>query len=120
LLTKNISLDLHSFIEATLDSDRLKLISFLTEEPFSVLDLAEKIGGNPAAIMRHLEVLVEANLVKATDQNCKTVYRFDFKKIELMARRQLSQTQMKSTYLHSTCLKTIWCSSKITLDQMAA
>lgn len=93
MLTKNISLDLHSFIEATLDSDRLKLISFLTEEPFSVLDLAEKIGENPAAIMRHLEVLVEANLVKATDQNGKTVYRFDFKKIELMARRQLSQTQ---------------------------
>jgi len=93
MLTKKISPDLHSFIEATLDSDRLKLISFLTEEPFSVLDLAEKIGENPAAIMRHLEVLVEANLVKATNQNGKTVYRFDSKKIELMARQQLSQPQ---------------------------
>ena len=93
MLTKNISPDLHSFFEATLDSDRLKLISFLTEEPFPVLDLAEKIGGNPAAIMRHLEVLVEANLVKATDQDGKTVYRFDYKKLELMARQQLSQSQ---------------------------
>jgi DNA-binding transcriptional ArsR family regulator len=88
MLTQNISPDLHSFIEATLDSERLKLISFLTEKPFLVLDLAEKKGGNPAAIMRHLEVLVEANLVKATDKDGKTVYRFDSKKLELMARRQ--------------------------------
>jgi predicted transcriptional regulator len=93
MLTKNISPDLHSFIEATLDSDRLKLISFLTEESFSVLDLAEKIGENPAAIMRHLEVLVEANLVKAINQDGETIYRFDSKELELMARRQLSQPQ---------------------------
>ncbi len=90
---KNISPDFQSFIEATSDSDRLKLISFLTEEPFSVVDLAENIGGNPAAIMRYLEILIEANLVKAADQDGATFYRFDSKNLELMARRHLSQPQ---------------------------
>jgi len=92
---KDISPDLHSFTEATLNSDRLKLISFLTEEPFSVVDLAEKIGGNPADILRHLDVLVEANLVKAADQDAKTFSWFDSKNLDLMARQQLSQPQIE-------------------------
>lgn len=90
---KNISLDFHSFNEATSDSDRPKPISFLTKEPFSVLDLAESIGGNPAAIMRHLGLLIEANLVKAADQDGVTFYRFNSKNLELMARWPLSQPQ---------------------------
>ncbi len=93
MAAKNISPDLHSFFEATLDSDRRKLISFLTEEPFSVVDLAENIGGNPAAIMRHLGLLIEANLVKAADQDGVTFFLFDSKNLELMARRHLSQPQ---------------------------
>ena len=88
-----ISPDFQSFIEATSDSDRLKLISFLTEEPFSVVDLAENIGGNPAAIMRYLEILIEANLMKAADQDGATFYRFDSNNLELMARLHLSQPQ---------------------------
>lgn len=90
---KNISPDFQSFIEATSESDRRKLISFLTLELFSVLDLAENIGGNPAAIMKYLELLIEANLVKAADQDGVTFFRFDSKNLELMARRHLSQPQ---------------------------
>jgi DNA-binding transcriptional ArsR family regulator len=90
---KNISPDFQSFIEAISESDRRKLISFLTLELFSVVDLAENIGGNPAAIMRYLELLIEANLVKAADQDGVTFFRFDSKNLELMARRHLSQPQ---------------------------
>ena len=43
--------------------------------------------------MRHLEILIEANLVKADDQDGKTFYRFDSKNLGLMARRHLSQPQ---------------------------
>ena len=93
MAAKNISPDLHSFFEATLDSDRRKLISFLIEEPFSVVDLAENIGEYPAAIMRHLGLLIEANLVKAADQDGVTFYRFDSKILGLVARRHLSQPQ---------------------------
>ena len=117
---KNISLDFHSFNEATSDSDRPKPISFLTKEPFSVLDLAESIGGNPAAIMRHLGLLIEANLVKAADQDGVTFYRFNSKNLELIARRIYLNHKMKLTYLHSTCRKTIRCSTIITLGRMAA
>jgi hypothetical protein len=43
--------------------------------------------------MRYLEILIEANLVKAADQDGVTFYRFDSKNLELMARRHLSQPQ---------------------------
>lgn len=120
MLGNIISPDFQSYIEATSDSDRRKLISFLTEEPFSVVDLAENIGENPAAIMRHLGLFIEANIVKAADQDGKTFYRFNSKNLELMARRHYLNHKIKLTYLQSTCLKTSRCSYIITLGRMAA
>jgi hypothetical protein len=93
MIMKEISPDLYYFLEATLDPNRLKLIFFLIEKPSSVGDLAEKIGGKPSNIMRHLEVLEEANLIKSADQDGKIVYQFDSKRLELMAHQQLSQPQ---------------------------
>lgn len=84
---------LQSFLEATLDVDRLKIISILSQEPASLLDLAEKADQVPTMLLRNLELLEEANLVETVDQKGRTVYRFDPKNLELMARQKLSEPQ---------------------------
>lgn len=84
---------LQSFLEATLDVDRLKIISILSQEPASLLDLAEKADQVPTMLLRNLELLEQANLVETVDQKGRTVYRFDPKNLELMARQKLSEPQ---------------------------
>jgi len=83
--------NIHKFIAATLDADRLKLISYLSQDSWSIQDLAEKMDQNQAAISRHLQVLEDANLVISTDCGGNKLYSFNPKYIELIARQQLEQ-----------------------------
>jgi hypothetical protein len=80
-----------SFISATLDSDRLKLISYLSQESCSVLDLAEKLDEEPASLLRHLDILEEADLVTVTERTEIKYYRFNSKSIESIARQQFEK-----------------------------
>jgi hypothetical protein len=85
--------DIHSFISATLNADRLKLISYLSQDACSIQDLAKKLDQNPVSILSHIEVLEDANLVTAEDHHGNRVYSFNSKFIELLARQQLSQNR---------------------------
>lgn len=82
---------LHCFLAATLDVDRLKIISILSQGPASILDLAEKVDRNQAVVLRHLGLLEGANLVRTVDQEGGKIYQFDPKNLELMARQKLSE-----------------------------
>lgn len=90
---KTTSPNLHSFFEATLDVDRLKIISVLSQEPISVLAIAEKIGQNPSVVLRHLGLLEEANLVKSLLLGDRIFYQFNQKNLDLMKRREFSELQ---------------------------
>jgi hypothetical protein len=80
------------FISATLDPDRLKLISCLSQEPHSVIDLAEVMDEDPASILRHLDVLEGANLVVISEHGGNKYYRFNSKHIEMIARQELEKS----------------------------
>ena len=82
---------IESFISATTDSERLMLISYLSQETCSNLDLAEKMDLDPASILRHLDILEAADLVIVSEKSGGKFYRFNSKSIELIARQQLAK-----------------------------
>jgi hypothetical protein len=83
--------DIESFISATLDSERLKLISYISQESFSALDLAKKMDQEPASLLRHLDILEQANLLTITENEGIKHYRFNSKSIESIARQQFEK-----------------------------
>ena len=89
---------IESFISATLDSDRLKLISYLSQETSSILDLAEKMDEDPSKLMRHLDILEGANLVTITERAGIKYYRFNSKSIESIARQQFEEPRPDITF----------------------
>lgn len=89
---------IESFISATLDSDRLKLISYLSQETCSILDLAEKMDEDPSKLIRHLDILEGANLVTITEREGIKYYRFNSKSIESIARQQFEEPRPDITF----------------------
>lgn len=92
MMANNQEPSIEQFISATLDPDRLKLISYLSQEPHSVIDLAEVMDEDPASILRHLDVLEGANLVTMSEHGGNKYYRFNSKPIEMIARQQLEKS----------------------------
>jgi len=89
--TNQILPDIENFISATLDSERLILISYLSQDSCSVLDLAEKMGQEPASLLRHLAILDRANLLTISENDGIKNYRFNSKSIERIARQQFEK-----------------------------
>jgi hypothetical protein len=89
---------IESFISATLDSDRLKLISYLSQEPCSILDLAEKMDEDPAKLMRNLDVLEKANLVTISESAGIKYFYFNSKSIETIARQQFEEPREDKSF----------------------
>ena len=90
---KTKSPNLRSFFEATLDVDRLKIISGLSREPVSAIDLAENLGQNPSEVLRDLVLLENASLVKSFNREGRTFYQFNPKYLDLMAHQRFSKPQ---------------------------
>lgn len=82
---------IENFISATLDSDRLILISYLSQTSCSVSDLAEKLEVDPSRLVHHLDILEKADLVTITENSGKKYYRFNSKSIESIARQQFEK-----------------------------
>ena len=80
--TSSKSQDLTKIFEAVLDSDRLSLISHLSQEELSLSELAAHSNMGQTEVQRHLEVLANANLVNVHDRGGKQVYRFNPKHLE--------------------------------------
>lgn len=89
---------IESFFSATLDPDRLKLISYLSQEPCSILDLAEKMDEDPIKLVRHLGVLEGAKLVTISESTGIKYYRFNSKSIESIARQQFEEPRLDKSF----------------------
>jgi hypothetical protein len=89
---------IESFISATLDSERLKLISHLSQESYSILDLAEKMDEDPKFLLRHLDILEQANLVVVSATDGVKLYRFNTKSIESIARQQFKKHRQDKSF----------------------
>ncbi|HEX9617655.1 MAG TPA: DUF2087 domain-containing protein [Anaerolineales bacterium] len=78
--------ELMLFLKAVSDAERLRLLGALTQGPSDAAELAKRLDLRPAAVTRHLAYLEEAGLVSLQNQ---TVYRFNPKQLERIARQYL-------------------------------
>jgi hypothetical protein len=84
--TITIPEELMLFLKAVSDAERLRLLGTLTKEPFDAAELAKRLDLRPSDVTRHLAYLEEAGLVSSQDE---TVYRFNPKQLERIARQYL-------------------------------
>lgn len=89
---------IESYISATLDSERLKLIPHLSQGSYSILELAEKMDEDPKILLRHLDILEQANLVVVSDKDGVKLYRFNTKSIESIARQQFKKHRQDKSF----------------------
>jgi hypothetical protein len=79
-----------TLLKALVDTERLKILGLLALEKATAVQLAEKLHTRPAALLRHLDYLVEAQLVIATSTKASTVYEFNARQLETVARQVLA------------------------------
>jgi len=92
------SQDLTKIFEAVLDSDRLSLISHLSQEELSLSELAAHSNMGQKDVQRHLDVLGNANLVNVHDRDGKQVYRFNPKHLEEIKRQQFARSKNETNF----------------------
>ena len=92
------SQDLTKIFEAVLDSDRLSLISHLSQEELSLSELAAHSNMGQKDVQRHLDVLANANLVNVHDRDGKQVYRFNPKHLEEIKRQQFARSKNETNF----------------------
>jgi hypothetical protein len=78
--------ELMLFLKAMSDAERLRLLGALTQGQADAAELARRLDLRPVAVTRHLAYLEEAGLVTTQDE---TVYRFNPKQLEKIAREYL-------------------------------
>lgn len=83
--------ELLTFFKALADANRLKIAGLLAEEALTVEELAEMLDLHPSTVSHHLSRLTKAGLVSARAEGYYSVYRFEVKTLEDMARRLLER-----------------------------
>jgi predicted transcriptional regulator len=83
--------DLLTFFKALADANRLKIVGLLSQEAYSVEQLAAMLQLRPSTISHHLSRLAEAGLVSARAEGYYSVYSLEARALEAMARRLLSR-----------------------------
>ena len=79
-----------SFFKALADGNRLKIIGLLSNQPYSVEQLAALLNLRPSTVSHHLAKLTEAGLVSARAEGYYSIYQLEPAVLEAMARRLLS------------------------------
>lgn len=82
--------ELLEFFKALADANRLKIVGLLTREELSGEQLAEMLGLSPSTVSHHLSKLNKVGLVSAKAEGYYSIYRFESKTLEDMARRLLA------------------------------
>ena len=83
--------DLLTFFKALADANRLRIVGLLSQEAYSVEQLAAMLQLRPPTVSHHLSRLAEAGLVSARAEGYYSVYRLEARALEAMARRLLSR-----------------------------
>lgn len=93
--TKNPLPDQDNFVKALSDENRLKVIGVLAEGNASASDLSARTQLHPAQVARHLEVLLQAGIIKTTQTGTGLVYELDTSYVEAVARQTLAASHKK-------------------------
>jgi len=89
--THQESADVDATIGTLCDSDRLRIITILSQEAYSATQLAEKMNLRLGEIMRHLELLSKAHLISEHSTTGAHTYKFDPQALEVLARQKLAK-----------------------------
>ena len=88
---ENAMQELLDFFKALADANRLKIAGLLAQEALTVEQLAEMLELHPSTVSHHLSRLTRAGLVSARADGYYSVYSFETKTLENMARRLLER-----------------------------
>jgi len=84
------------FFKALADSNRLKIIGLLSQQPYSVEQLAAMLALRPPTVSHHLKVLSEARLVSARAESYYNLYQLEPGVLEQIASRLVAQDKLPS------------------------
>ncbi len=93
--------ELLKFFKVLSDANRLKLVGLLSQESYSVEQLAAMLGLRPSTVSHHLSRLSEAGLVAARAEGYYSVYHLRTEVLEQMARRLLSRQDLPVIARHA-------------------
>jgi biotin operon repressor len=82
--------DLVTVFKALADSSRLKIVGLLSQQPYSVEELAALLDLKASTVSHHLARLVKVGLVSARAQGYYSVYQLDKPALEAMSRSLFS------------------------------
>lgn len=84
------------FFKALADSNRLKIIGLLSQQPYSVEQLAAMLNLRPPTVSHHLKLLSEAGLVSARAESYYNVYQLEPGVLEQIARHLVASEKLPS------------------------
>jgi len=77
-----MSNELVAFFKALADTNRLKIVGLLSQQPYSVEQLAAILNKRPSTISHHLSRLAEVGLVSAKADSYYNVYQLEEEKLQ--------------------------------------
>lgn len=83
-----------TFFKALADANRLKIIGLLSQQPYSVEQLAALLNLRPPTVSHHLKLLSEAGLVSARAESYYNVYRLESGALEQIASSLVAQDKL--------------------------
>lgn len=83
-----------TFFKALADANRLKIIGLLSQQPYSVEQLAAMLNLRPPTVSHHLKLLSEAGLVSARAESYYNVYQLESSALEQIASSLVAQDRL--------------------------
>ncbi len=83
-----------NFFKALADANRLKIIGLLSQQSYSVEQLAAMLGIRPPTVSHHLKLLSEAGLVSARAESYYNLYQLETGALEQIASSLLAQDKL--------------------------
>jgi DNA-binding HxlR family transcriptional regulator len=83
-----------TFFKAMADSNRLKIIGLLSQQEYSVEQLAALLNLRPPTVSHHLKLLAEAGLVSARAESYYNLYQLESGVLEQIARHLAEQDKL--------------------------
>lgn len=87
------------FFKALADANRLKIIGLLSQQEYSVEQLAEILHLRPSTVSHHLTQLAKAGLIRSRTESYYNLYRLEKGVLEATARRLLERPSLTAQEL---------------------
>ncbi len=83
-----------TFFKAMADANRLKIVGLLSQQPYSVEQLAALLNLRPPTVSHHLKMMADAGLVSARAESYYNVYQLESGVLGQIARHLATQDRL--------------------------